>query len=114
MDEIESKITSLELKIDEIEHLLDKDFEEWTTGNKNKYGNHEQLRKEKEQLRDKEKQLREQLIIQEKQKLHGISLFLTAMDFHFTQKVLSNQTKSEPDFIRIKNYNNQGIGSLLI
>lgn len=107
MDEIESKITSLELKIDEIEHLLDKDFEEWTTGNKNKYGNHEQLR-------DKEKQLREQLIIQEKQKLHGISLFLTAMDFHFTQKVLSNQTKSEPDFIRIKNYNNQGIGSLLI
>ena len=60
MNEIEAEISNLALKIDAIEQLLEKDYEEWTPKEKQKFGNHEQLREEKKELRGKEKQLREE------------------------------------------------------
>ena len=68
MEQIANEISNLNLKIDAIEQLLDKDYEEWTQKEKQKFGNHDQLRK-------KEEQLRELLILKEKQnhQLQGIS-----------------------------------------
>jgi predicted ribosome quality control (RQC) complex YloA/Tae2 family protein len=66
MEKIEEQIVALEHKISFIETLLEKDYSDWTNKEKNKYGNHEQLRekekqlrREKEQLREEKKQLRE-------------------------------------------------------
>ncbi len=61
MDKIEIEINKINLKIDEIELLLEKDYEEWTPKEIQKFGNHEQLRKKEEQLRDL-------LILKEKEK----------------------------------------------
>jgi len=58
MDQITTEINKLDLKIDAIEQLLEKSYEEWTFKEKQKFGNHEQLRKKEEQLRKKEEQLR--------------------------------------------------------
>ena len=68
MDKIETDINKINLKIDEIELLLEKDFEVWTSKEIQKFGNHEQLRKKEEQLRDERKQLRDLLILKEKEK----------------------------------------------
>jgi exonuclease VII large subunit len=71
MDLIATEISKLNTKLDAIEQLLEKDYEEWTPKEKQKFGNHEQLRKKEEQLskkeerlRKKEEQLRELLILQ--------------------------------------------------
>ena len=80
MDKIETEIDKLGTKIEAIEDLLDKDYEEWTLKEKQKFGNHEQLRRKEEQLREERKQLRDkeqellkqQTIILQKQ---GIYLF---------------------------------------
>jgi hypothetical protein len=61
MDKIEIEINKINLKIDEIELLLEKNYEEWTPKEIQKFGNHEQLRKKEEQLRDL-------LILKEKEK----------------------------------------------
>ena len=58
MDQITTEINKLNLKIDAIEQLLKKPFKAWTEGEKEEFGNHEQLRKKEEQLRKKEEQLR--------------------------------------------------------
>jgi len=68
MEEVKLEIKSINLKINAIEQLLEKDYEDWNTKEKNKYGNHEQLRKEKEQLRKKEEQLTDLLLLKEKEK----------------------------------------------
>jgi hypothetical protein len=68
MDKLEIEINKINLKIDEIELLLEKDYEEWTPKEIQKFGNHEQLRKKEEQLRDERKQLRDLLILKEKEK----------------------------------------------
>ncbi|KAI8891578.1 hypothetical protein BC833DRAFT_662959, partial [Globomyces pollinis-pini] len=60
-----TNINKRKLKIDAIEQLLKKPFKAWTEGEKEEFGNHEQLREERKQLRKKEEQLRkkeEQLI----------------------------------------------------
>ena len=72
MDQIANEINKLAAKLDAVEQLLDKDYEDWTQKEKQAYGNHEQLRKEKEQLRKKEEQLRELQILKQKQQLQGI------------------------------------------
>jgi hypothetical protein len=59
MENIEEQIVALEQKVSFIETLLEKDYSDWTNKEKNKYGNHEQLRKEEEQLREEKIQLRE-------------------------------------------------------
>ena len=61
MDQITTEINKLNLKIDAIEQLLKKPFKAWTEGEKEEFGNHEQLRKKEEQLRDL-------LILKEKEK----------------------------------------------
>ena len=58
MDKLEIEINKITLKIDEIEDLQEKDYEEWTSNEMKKFGNHDQLREEKRQLRKKEEQLR--------------------------------------------------------
>ena len=68
MDQITTEINKLNLKIDAIEQLLKKPFKAWTEGEKEEFGNHEQLRKKEEQLRKKEEQLRDLLILKEKEK----------------------------------------------
>ena len=87
MDQITTEINKLSVKIDAIEQLLEKDYEEWPLKEKQKFGNHEQLREERKQLREerkqlrkKEEQLRELLILEEreKQKLQGIASKLTS------------------------------------
>ena len=61
MDQITTEINKLNLKIDAIEQLLKKPFKAWTEGEKEEFGNHEQLREERKQLRDL-------LILKEKEK----------------------------------------------
>ena len=75
MDQIATEINKLSLKIDAIEQLLETDYEKWTPNEKQKFGNHkqlrkkeEQLRKKEEQLRKKEEQLRELLILKERER----------------------------------------------
>jgi hypothetical protein len=53
MDQIETEINNLNLKIDAIEQLLDKEYEEWTP--KERFGNHEQLRKEGKEAAQEER-----------------------------------------------------------
>ncbi len=65
MEQISTEINQLNTKINDIEQLLGKDFEEWTATERNKFGNHAQLRKEEEQLR-------ELLILLQNQRLQGI------------------------------------------
>ena len=60
MQEVTAEINKVSAKVDAIEVLLEKDYEEWNQKEKQKFGNHEQLRKEKEQLRKREEQLREE------------------------------------------------------
>ena len=71
MDQLEAEINNLALKIDAIEQLLEKDYEEWTPKEKQKFGNHEQLREEKKELRDKELELLKQktILLQKDQNL---------------------------------------------
>ena len=73
MDQITTEINKLNLKIDAIEQLLKKPFKAWTEGEKEEFGNHEQLREER-------KQLRELLILKEreKQQLQGIASQITS------------------------------------
>jgi hypothetical protein len=73
MEQIETEINNLNLKIDAIEQLLDKEYEEWTVKEKRKFGNHEQLRNEKEQLRNEKEQLRkkEEQLRNEKEQLRN-------------------------------------------
>jgi hypothetical protein len=52
MEKIEEQIVALEHKISFIETLLEKDYSDWTNKEKNKYGNHEQLREKEKQLRE--------------------------------------------------------------
>ena len=60
MDVTANEISKLNSKLDAIEQLLEKDYEEWTLKEKQKFGNHEQLREERKQLREERKQLREE------------------------------------------------------
>ncbi|KAJ2984741.1 hypothetical protein HDV02_000929, partial [Globomyces sp. JEL0801] len=61
MDQITTEINKINSKIDAIEQQLKKPFKAWTEGEKEEFGNHEQLREER-------KQLRELLILKEKEK----------------------------------------------
>ena len=72
MDQITTEINKLNLKIDAIEQLLKKPFGAWAEGEKEEFGN-------KEQLRKKDEQLRELLILKEreKQQLQDIASKLT-------------------------------------
>jgi predicted ATPase len=87
MDQTATEISKLNTRLDAIEKLLEKDYEEWTLKEKQKFGNHKQLRKKEEQLMKKEEQLmkkeeqlRELLILKEKEKqqLQGIASQITA------------------------------------
>ncbi|KAJ2992248.1 hypothetical protein HDV02_003179 [Globomyces sp. JEL0801] len=60
MDQITTEINKFNSKIDAIEQQLKKPFKAWTEGEKEGFGNHEQLREER-------KQLRELLILKEKE-----------------------------------------------
>ncbi|KAI8906686.1 hypothetical protein EDD86DRAFT_270967 [Gorgonomyces haynaldii] len=71
MEAIEAEIKKLSSQIEDIEVLLHKLHEDWTVQERNCYGDHmelrkekEQLRKEREQLRVKEAQLRSLLILE--------------------------------------------------
>ena len=71
MDKLTAEIDKVSAQINAIEQLLDKDYKQWTQKEKQKFGNHTQLREERKQLRDKEKQLREERkqVREEKQEL---------------------------------------------
>jgi transcription initiation factor TFIID subunit TAF12 len=60
MEKIEEQIVAVDQKISFIETLLEKDYSDWTNKEKNKYGNHEQLREKEKQLREEKNQLREE------------------------------------------------------
>ena len=79
MEQLTAEINKVSTKIDAIEVLLEKDFEEWTLKEKQKFGNHEQLRKKEEQLRKKEQELlKQQTILLQREQNEGIALKLTA------------------------------------
>ena len=66
MEKIEQEIAKVNTDIEDVtaqikvlESILEKEYEDWTRKEKNKYGNHDQLREEKNKLREKENQLRE-------------------------------------------------------
>jgi hypothetical protein len=76
---IETQISLLTSKLQRIEVLLDKDFEQWSMKERNKFGSHEQLREEKQQLRGKEF-----LLLKEKQ-IQGIGFESNSSDADFGQ-----------------------------
>ena len=67
MDSIDNQINEVTNQLTIIEQLFEKDLSEWKVKEKNKFGNYEELRKERELLRRKEYQLRELLLEKEKQ-----------------------------------------------
>jgi len=79
-----SDIETVTAQIETIEFILEKEFEDWSRKEKNKYGNHEQLRGEKNKLREKESKLRDEknklndiLLEKERQKTQGMFVVLT-------------------------------------
>jgi len=56
---VNSDIEKVTKQIEALESILEKEYEDWTQKEKNKYGNHDQLREEKNKLREKENKLRE-------------------------------------------------------
>lgn len=100
MDQIATEINNLTLKIDAIEQLLEKDYEYWTLKEKQKFGNHDQLR-DKEQIL-----LKHQTILLQREQIKdtirkpaGI-----AMDIDFTsQRAPFVRTKSDEAFIQTNN-----------
>ena len=122
MNETATEISKLNTKLDAIEQLLEKDYEEWTLKEKQKFGNHEQLRKKEEQLREERKQLREerkqlrdkeqellkqQTILLQRDQNQGISSLITegtAMEIDSTsQRAPFVRTKSDEEFIQTNN-----------
>ena len=108
MDETATEISKLNDKLDAIEQLLEKDYEEWTPKEKQKFGNHEQLRKKEEQLRKKEQELlKQKTIILQRDQNQGISSLITAgtaMDIDSTsQRAPFVRTKSDKEFIQTNN-----------
>jgi hypothetical protein len=104
MDLISTEISKLNTKLDAIEQLLEKDYEEWTAKERQKFGNHKQLRKKEKQLRKKEEQLRELLILKEKER-QGIASLITegiAMDID-SKRAPFVRTESEEKFIQDHN-----------
>ena len=74
MEQTATEISKLNTKLDAIEQLLEKGYEEWTLKDKQKFGNHEQLREERKQLRDKEHELlKQKTIILQRDQNQGIS-----------------------------------------
>jgi len=66
MEKIEQEFAKVNSDIDNVtnqilalESILEKEYEDWTQKEKNKYGNHEKLREKENKLREKESQLRE-------------------------------------------------------
>ena len=110
MDKIETEIDKLGTKIEAIEDLLDKDYEEWTLKEKQMFGNHEELRKKEEQLRKKEEQLREErkqllkqktLLLQREQN-QGISSLIKSAK---AMEIDSTSQRSESDQVFIQTNN---------
>jgi hypothetical protein len=79
MEQITDEIKQLSNQINAIEQLLEKDYGEWTTREKNKFGNHDLLREERKQLRDKEQELlKQQTILLQREQNQGIASLITA------------------------------------
>ena len=68
MNELQNEIKKINMKLDEIEEMLKKPSREWSEDEREEYGNHQELRKEKARLGTKEEQLRELQILKEKEK----------------------------------------------
>jgi hypothetical protein len=84
--DIETQISLLNSQLQRLEELLEKDFEQWTLKERNQFGSHEQLRKEKGQLREKEL-----LLLKEKEKqIQGIGFESNASVSVFGQEPLFN------------------------
>ena len=94
MDEIESEIKKINLKIDEIELKLKKSFKFWTEEEKEEFGNHELLRIEEKQLMKEKEQLRELLILKEKEKQGtvGIVSYLGKVSLASKSEIASENT----------------------
>ena len=60
MDKIEIEIKKINLEIVDIELMLMKCYDDWTSKEIQKFGNHEQLREKEFQLMEEEIQLREE------------------------------------------------------
>jgi hypothetical protein len=108
MEQLTAEINKVSTKIDAIEQLLEKDYEEWTLKENQKFGNHEQLREERKQLREKEQELlKQQTIILQRDQNQGISSLITegtAMEIDSTsQRASFVRTKSDEEFIQTNN-----------
>jgi len=57
---VNSDIETVTKQIEASESILEKEYENWIPKEKNKYGNHEQLREKENKLREKENKLREE------------------------------------------------------
>jgi hypothetical protein len=104
MDQIATEIGKINTKIDAVEQLLDKDYEDWTLREKEKFGNHEQLRKKEEQLRKKEQELLKQqtILLQSEHKCSGSLIIGTAMD-------IESSTVIQTPFKLEAVYTNEGV-----
>jgi chromosome condensin MukBEF ATPase and DNA-binding subunit MukB len=100
MDETAMEISKLNTRLDAIVELLEKDYEEWTLKEKQKFGNHEQVREEKKQLRDKEQELlKQQTLVLQRDQNQGIASLRTAG----TAMDIDSAFQSTP-FVRTKSY----------
>ncbi|KAJ2986604.1 hypothetical protein HDV02_006647, partial [Globomyces sp. JEL0801] len=101
MDETATEISKLNTKLDVIEQLLEKDYEEWTSKEKQKFGNHEQLRKKEQEL------LKQKTILLQKEQNQGMAseiTLATAMDIDSTSQSASiMRSKSDEKFIQSEN-----------
>jgi hypothetical protein len=63
MEQLTAEINKVSTKIDAVEVLLKKPFQNWTEEEREEFGNKKQLRKKEEQLREKEQELLKQQTI---------------------------------------------------
>ncbi len=112
IEAVTKEIKAVTDQIKVLENILEKEYEEWTQTEKNKYGNHSMLREKENKLREKENKLRDEknklmeiLAEKEKQRTHEMDTFNNILNnslpkLETLDSTTNNKTGTAPTYPR--------------
>jgi hypothetical protein len=109
MDEILTEIKNVNSKMNAVDQLLKKPFKTWSEEEKDEFGNHEFLRKERMYLGKKKTQLLELLILEKRILLQRNQNQGIAMEIDSTLITADNSTVIRTPFKLETIYTNEGV-----